>query len=82
MYILYFTLGSRCKPEYISAVWNSIASTDADKLERIQQKFSALCFNRVFSQVHYTRSYAYALEQLKLHALRKRNPPYSSLPWF
>jgi hypothetical protein len=33
-------------------------------------KFSALCFNRIFSHVHY--SYAYAFEQLKLHKLRTR----------
>jgi hypothetical protein len=55
-------------------------STDANKLERIQQKFAALCFNRVFPQVHY--NYIYALEQLKLHTLRKRSPPFSGLPWF
>jgi hypothetical protein len=47
-------------------IWTSITSTDANKLERIQKKFSALCCN----QVDYT--YALALQQLKLHTLRKR----------
>jgi hypothetical protein len=43
---------------------------DANELERIQQKFVALCFNRFFHQFDY--SYALALEQLKLHTLQKR----------
>jgi hypothetical protein len=45
-------------------------STDANKLERIQQGFAALCFNRFFLQVHYCRSLA--SEELRLHALRMR----------
>jgi hypothetical protein len=56
--------------EYASVVWNSITSTDANKLERIQQKFAALCFNRFFPQFDYI--YALALEQLKLHTLQRR----------
>jgi hypothetical protein len=39
-------------------------------LERIQQKFAHLCYNRFRPHVHY--SYANALEYLKLHTLRKR----------
>jgi hypothetical protein len=43
---LYIAL-ARSKPEYASVVWNSIASTDASKPERIQQRFAALCFYQV-----------------------------------
>jgi hypothetical protein len=62
--MLYFTL-VRSK-----LVWNFITTADANKLERIQQKFAALCYNRFLPHVHY--SYANALEYLKLHTLRKR----------
>jgi hypothetical protein len=44
LYMLYFTL-VRSKTEYASVVWNSITTTDANKLERIQQKFAVLCRN-------------------------------------
>jgi hypothetical protein len=60
----------RSKLEYASVVWNSITSTDANKLERMQQRFAALCLNRFFPQVHF--SYSLALEELKLHILRMR----------
>jgi hypothetical protein len=58
--MLYFTL-VRSKFEYASVVRNSVTTTDANKLERIQQKFSAFCCNRFLPHVHY--SYAKALEQ-------------------
>jgi hypothetical protein len=67
LYMLYFTLVRR-KLEYASVVWNSITTTDANKLERTQQKFAALCYNRFLPHVHY--SYANALEYLKLHNVR------------
>jgi hypothetical protein len=35
--------------EYASVVWNSLTSTDANKLERIQQKFTSVCFYRFFT---------------------------------
>jgi hypothetical protein len=41
MFILYFTL-VRSRVEYASVAWNSITSTDAKELERIQQKFAAV----------------------------------------
>jgi hypothetical protein len=43
LYMLYFT-SVRSKLEHASVVWNSITTTDANKLERIQQKFAALCY--------------------------------------
>jgi hypothetical protein len=44
---LYTTL-VRSKPEYASVVWNSVTSSDDDKLERIQQRFAALCLTACF----------------------------------
>jgi hypothetical protein len=46
---------------------------------RIQQKFVALSCNSFFPHVHY--SYAYTLEQFKLHALRKRRCHFDA-PFF
>jgi hypothetical protein len=67
--MLYFTLVTS-QLEYASVVWKSITTTDVNRLERIQQKFAALCYNRFLPHVHY--SYANALEYLKLHTLHKR----------
>ncbi|PNF27925.1 hypothetical protein B7P43_G03400 [Cryptotermes secundus] len=69
LYILYFTL-VRSKLEYASVVWNSITSTNANKLERIQQKFASICFYRFSPHISYY--YAYALEKLSLQYLHKR----------
>jgi hypothetical protein len=45
-------------------------STDANKLEHIQQKIVALCFNRFFPEVCYC--YSLALEGLKFPSLLMR----------
>jgi hypothetical protein len=58
----------RSKLDYASVVWNSITSTDASKLERIQQRFAALRFYRFFPQICYC--YTLALQELNLHTLR------------
>jgi hypothetical protein len=60
----------RSGPEYASVVWNSIMSTNSNKLERVHQRFAALCFSRFFPEVHYC--YSLALEELKLHNLRMK----------
>jgi hypothetical protein len=69
MLTLYISL-VRSTLEYASVIWNSITSTDANKLERIQQRFAALCFNPFLPGAHYC--YSLVLEDLKLHTLRMR----------
>jgi hypothetical protein len=54
----------------MSVVWNSIKSSDADKLEPIQKRFEALCFNHLFPKAQF--HYSPAVEQLKLHILHMR----------
>jgi hypothetical protein len=46
-------------------------------MESTQQKFAAHNFNHVFHHVHY--SYAYVLQQLKLHTLRARGYHFDAL---
>jgi hypothetical protein len=48
----------------IIIIWDSTASTDANKLKRTQQKFATLCINRFFPKFGY--SSALPLEQIKI----------------
>jgi hypothetical protein len=68
LYMLYFTL-VRSKLKYASVVWNSITSTQANKLESIQQ-FVSFCFYCFLPYIPY--SYTFSLEKLSLHSLCKR----------
>jgi hypothetical protein len=56
---------------YASVVWNSLMSSDSNKLEHIQQKFAFICFYSSFLP-HVLYSYTFALEKLSLHSLRTR----------
>jgi hypothetical protein len=53
-------------------VWNSVTSTDAGKLERIQRKFVALCYNQFLSPDSNGYSYANALQVLNLRTVNER----------
>jgi hypothetical protein len=64
--VLYITL-VRPRLEYASVVWNSITSTDANKLERIQQKFTFV-FLSFFPYVPYIYIYIYILLPWKNYA--------------
>jgi hypothetical protein len=60
----------RSKLECVSPVWNSITSTDANKLRCIQRKFAALCLTCSFPHIPYY--YAFASELLKFYTLQVR----------
>jgi hypothetical protein len=62
----------RPKLEYASVVWNSVTSTVATKLERIQTKFVALGYNRFLSADSNDYSYANVLQVLNLRTLHDR----------
>jgi hypothetical protein len=79
LYVLYFTL-IRSKLEYASVVWNSITSTNAKELERIQQKFASVCVSLPFPRVPY--SCTFALEKSSLHSLLKRRHHLDALFFF
>jgi hypothetical protein len=64
LYVLYFTLVWP-RLEYACVAWNSVTSTDANKLERIQQKFTSVCFYRFYPHAAY--NYTVALDKLGLH---------------
>jgi hypothetical protein len=70
----------RPKLECTSPVWNSISSTGAKKLERIQRKFEVLCQNHFFTREHVP--YENVLEILKLHSFYDRRLGRNGLPSF
>jgi hypothetical protein len=72
-----YTTVVRSKLQHASVVWNSITSTDANKLERIKQRFSALCFNRLFAEAHCC--YSLALEELNFHSLHEEASPLNQV---
>ena len=66
--LLYVTL-VRPVLECAPPVWSRIMATDAIKLERNERKFAFLCFKRFFPPL-IDYNYSYALEILKLDALK------------
>jgi hypothetical protein len=68
------------KLECTSPVLNSISSTGAKKLERIQRKFEVLCQNNLFTRDHVP--YENVLEILKLHSFYDRRLGRNALPSF
>jgi hypothetical protein len=73
----------RSKVEYALPVSNSIASTDADKMEGIQQKVAVLCYNRFFpNSITFTLLFRVIkiAHLTKEEASLRRTLPYSSLP--
>jgi hypothetical protein len=83
LFVLYTAL-VRPRLEYASVVWNSITATDSKKLERIQQKFTSVCFYRISPCLAY--SYKFALAKLNLPSLCKRRHHldalfHTSLSW-
>jgi hypothetical protein len=54
----------RPRLEYASAVWNSITSTVANKLERIQQRFTSVCFYHFTLMLLIIRSSLFMQEEI------------------
>jgi hypothetical protein len=57
-YYYYYAVSPNRRSIRNRVVRNSTASIDANKLERTQQRFTALCFNRFFPHVHQSSVYA------------------------
>jgi hypothetical protein len=67
--ILFFAL-VRSKLEYASVSWNSVTTTDSNKLEGVQRKFAALCHKRFLQDMEY--HYDNILEKVNLPTLHMR----------
>jgi len=66
----YFTHLVRLIIEYASIICNFLTSANAKKVERIQWKLKAPCYNRFF--LHARCSYANVSEYVEPHTLRDR----------
>jgi len=62
--------------EYASIICNFLMSANAKKVERIQWKLQASCYNRFFP--HARCSYVNASEYVELHTLRDRRNHFNA----
>jgi hypothetical protein len=76
LYVLYFT-SVRSTLEHASVVRNSITSTYANVLERIQQKFAPASF--YFFVLHVPYNYIFTLQKLSVRYLCKRRHRFDVL---
>jgi hypothetical protein len=65
----------RSRLEYAPVIWNSVTSTDAKKLERIEQKFASVRVYRFPPRAPY--DYTSALKNLSLHSISE----LETSPW-
>jgi hypothetical protein len=68
----------RSKLEHASLVWNSLTTTDFSKLERIQEKFATLYYNRIFKNLN-AYKHNWVLDKLKLNILQERRRNFDVL---
>jgi hypothetical protein len=60
----------RSELEYASFTWNSVTITDSNKPERIQRKFTVLCYKRFFQDMQY--HYGNLLKEINLLTMHNR----------
>jgi hypothetical protein len=60
----------RSKFEWVSVAWSSATITNSNKLQSIQRKFAALCYNRFFQNTEY--HHVNLMEILNLLIFRNR----------
>jgi hypothetical protein len=70
--MLYFAL-VRFKVENASVALISVTITDANKLERVQRKFAALCQKRFFQDVEYHYDNIFGKLNLQTLHIRRRH---------